>query len=111
MYIVNPSNSGTDIAYGYPTPDDKIYAGVIQIDPATGLPISGGGNTVIDSATATDGVVLPIGSLAVTYSGGAPNTPNAVWVNTVVYLGNTYTQTYTFDSSSNLVSITAWTKV
>lgn len=111
MTVTNPSNLQGNIPYGFITPDNKIWSGVIQIDPATGLPIAGGGNTVIDSATATDGVVLPIGSLAVTYSGGPPNTPNAVWVNTVSYLGNTYTQTYTFNSSSNLVSITAWTKV
>lgn len=111
MYIVNPSNSDTNIPYGVETPDNKFYAGVINIDPSSGQPVVLNGNTVIGGATATDGVVLPIDSLAVTYSGGAPSTPNAVWVNTVTYLGNTYTQTYTFDSSGNLASITAWTLV
>lgn len=109
--IVNPTSNGTNIPFGVETPDTKIYAGVINIDPSSGEPVVLNGNTVVGGATATDGVVLPIDSLAVTYSGGAPSTPNAVWVNTVVYLGNTYTQTYTFDSSSNLASITAWTKV
>jgi len=60
---------------------------------------------------ASDGVSLPIDSLAVVYSGGAPSTPNAVWVNTVEYLGNTYTQTYTFDSSGNIASQTGWVLV
>lgn len=111
MTIVNPRTIQGNIPFGVETPDERIYAGVINIDPSTGIPVVLNGNTVVGGATATDGVVIPLDSLAVTYSGGVPQTPNAVWVNTVVYLTNTYTQTYTFDASGNLASVTAWTKL
>lgn len=107
------SNQLTDVSTGRVTKWNAEFgaAYVIAVDPSSGLPIVVDGQIVVNGATASDGVVLPIDSLAVTYTGGPPSTPNAVWVNTVVYNGNTYTQTYTFDSLGNLASQTAWVKV
>ena len=106
-------NQLTDVDTGRVTKWLAQFGGAytVAVDPATGLPVVLDGRTVVGGATASDGVVLPLDSLAVTYSGGAPSSPNAVWVNTVVYEGNTYTQTYTFDSSGNLASQTGWVLV
>lgn len=106
-------NQLTDVTTGRVTKwlADYSAAYVLAVDPSSGQPAVLDGRTVVGGATASDGVVLPIDSLAVVYTGGPPQTPNTVWVNTVTYLGNTYTQSYTFDSGGNLSAQTGWVKV
>jgi hypothetical protein len=73
---------------------------LITVSSSNPLPTS-----YIYSAVASDGVLLPLSSLTETntYSGGQ------IATSSVTYLGNTYTQTFTW-TLGNLATISQWVK-
>lgn len=85
---------------------------IVLLDPATGLPYAatgsgggGGGAASGSGVTASDGVVLPIDSLAQTMGYTAGNLTSV----TVTYGASTYVQTLTY-TSGNLTGVSKWVK-
>lgn len=60
-----------------------------------------------ETVIASDGTALPLDSLGATLTYGAPNQIATI---SVVYRGNTYTQSFTW-TGSQLTSYTIWEKV
>lgn len=95
----NPQAKVVVLAY------DDGAGNLVVVDPDHPIPTPGGAKSVAYSI-ASDGVLIPVDSLAKSFS-GSPEANSSFFIS-LVYLGNNYKKTLVYDSDGALASSSQW---